>query len=397
MPERLQNNSRPRILLVIPHLGGGGAEQVTAMLARGLSPHKYDVHLAVITQTADAPDLASTAFPPWVTVHPLGVRRVRSAALSLLRLLRKVRPQLVLSGMFHLNFLVLILRHFLGFRIRILVRQNGTASAALSALPNYHRHLYRLLYRRADCVVCQSAAMARDLRNSFGTPENRLSVLPNPIDFSAVRSTVPVSPDAWPHSGPHLLAVGRLSPEKGFDLLLKSLSLVRQQFPSANLVIAGAGSEEPRLRSLCHTLALDSAVRFLGHIDTPAAYFPAATLFVLSSLHEGLPNALLEAAAAGLPIVSTPASEGLVDLTDHQPGVWLAPAATPEALAATLSTALTAIEPGQRFNHAFVSPFALNSALAAWEALIDHFLAGAPSADSHAQATSAHASSMIRL
>jgi len=373
-----QTNSLPRLLLLIPHLGGGGAEQVTALLARGLSPLKYEIHLVLISQNAVLPTLVSLSLPPWVTVHALGARRVRSAALPLLRLLRKLRPQVVLSNMFHLNFLVLLLRRFFGFSTRILIRQNGTASSALADLPGYNRLLYRYLYRRADCVVCQSAAMTIDLADNFAVPENRLYVLPNPIDFDAVRSAVPVPSDAWPDSGPHMLAVGRLSPEKGFDLLIEALSLVRHHFPSADLVIAGSGSEESSLKALRQALFLDSAVRFTGHVTEPAAYFPAATLFVLSSRHEGLPNALLEAAAAGLPIVSTPASEGLVDLLRQQPGVWITPASTPESIADTLTSALSTLEPGQRFHHAFVEPFCLPFALAAWEALIDRFLADAP-------------------
>jgi glycosyltransferase involved in cell wall biosynthesis len=377
--------SRPRLLLLIPHLGGGGAEQVTALLACRLNPQKYELHLALMTQTANASELDAAGLPPWVTVHPLGARRVRSATIPLLRLLRKLRPQLVLSSMFHLNFLVLILRLFLDFPVRILIRQNATASSALAALPRYNRLLYRLLYRRADCVLCQSAAMARDLRDSFSVPESRLSVLPNPIDIDALGSASPAPPEAWPDRGPHLFAVGRLSHEKGFDILLKSLSIVRMRFPTADLLVAGAGSEEQSLKELRRTLSLDSAVRFIGHVAAPTVYFPAATLFVLSSRHEGLPNALLEAAAAGLPIVSTPASEGLVELVHQQPGVWIAPAPTVEALAGTLITALTALGPGQRFHHAFVAPFSLSSALAAWEELIDRFLADAPIARVHAQ------------
>ena len=373
-----QTNLRPRLLLLIPHLGGGGAEQVTALLARGLSPQKYEQHLALITQGPGAQELASSPLPAWVTVHPLGAPRVRSAALPLLRLLRELRPQLILSSMFHLNFLVLLLRPLLRFPIRVLIRQNGTASSALADLPSYYRLLYRLLYSRADCVLCQSAAMARDLRDSFAVPESRLSVLPNPIDLDAIHAANPSPPDDWPDSGPHLLAIGRLSHEKGFDLLLESLSLVCDKFPSADLLIAGSGAEESSLRALCQKLSLDSAVRFLGHVVAPAAYFRHAALFVLSSLHEGLPNALLEAAAAGLPIVSTPASEGLVELLSQQPGVWLASAPTAEALGEALVTALAALGSGQRFSHAFVEPFRLNAAIAAWENLIDRFLAGVP-------------------
>ena len=378
MTDPSQLNSQPRLLLLIPHLGGGGAEQVTAMLARCLDPRKYELHLGLITQTANAPEIASAGLPPWVKVHPLGAKRVRSGAIALLSLLRKLRPRLVLSSMFHLNFLVLILRPFLNFPVRILIRQNATASSALAALPRHNRFLYRVLYRRADCVLCQSAAMARDLRDSVSVPESRLSVLPNPIDTEALGLINPAPPDAWPDAGPHLLAVGRLSPEKGFDLLLKSLTIVRMQFPSVDLLIAGSGPEEPSLKALCRTMILDSAVRFVGHVAAPAAYFPGATLFVLSSRHEGLPNALLEAAAAGLPIVSTPASDGLVELIRQHPGVWIAAAPTVEALADTLTTALNAVEHGRRFHHSFIAPFCLRSAIAAWEELIDRFLADAP-------------------
>jgi glycosyltransferase involved in cell wall biosynthesis len=369
-----QSNSRPLLLLLIPHLGGGGAEQVTAMLSRGLDPRKYELHLALITQSPDDPEFASAELPRWVNIHPLGARRVRSSALPLLHLLSKLRPQIILSGMYHLNFLVLLLRPFLGFPVRILIRQNSTASSAVLGIPRYNRLLYRMLYPRADCVICQTAAMARDLRDSFSVPERRLRTLPNPINFAGLCSATPAPPEAWPGIGPHLLAVGRLSPEKGFDLLLYSMAIVRRQFPSADLLIAGTGPEESNLKALSHSLSLESAVRFVGHVANPATYFSAASLFVLSSRHEGLPNALLEAAAAGLPIVSTAASEGLVELIRHQPGVWLAPTPTSEGLAEALVEALTTLEPGKRFQHTFMTPFSLSSALPAWEELIDRFL-----------------------
>jgi glycosyltransferase involved in cell wall biosynthesis len=290
--------------------------------------------------------------------------------------------------MFHLNFLVLLLRPFLLFPVRILIRQNGTASAALAGLPRYNRLLYRMLYPRADCVVCQSAAMARDLRDSFAVPDSHLSILPNPIDVDALRSATPAPPEVWPETGPHLLAVGRLSHEKGFDILLHAFAIVRQRFPSADLLVAGAGSEQAELTILCHKLSLESAVRFLGHVADPAAYFSAATLFVLPSRHEGLPNALLEAAATGLPIVSTPASNGLVELIRQQPGVWLAPAPTAESLADALNAALATLKPGQRFQHPFVAPFCLSSAIPAWEALFDRLLADEPVAHVYAQPNS---------
>ncbi len=178
-------NPRPKVLLLIPHLGGGGAERVTALLARGLSAEKYELHLGLITQTA-----TSEALPSSVHVHALGARRVRAGAFRLLRLIWRLKPDLIVSGIFHLNFLVLLLRPFFPRGTRVLVRQNGTVSTTLAfgGLPGYTRLLYRLLYRRADRVICQTQSMAEDLARELGVPENRLAVLPNPVDVEEIRS-----------------------------------------------------------------------------------------------------------------------------------------------------------------------------------------------------------------
>lgn len=368
---------RPRVVLLIPHLGGGGAERVTALLAQSLSAAKYELHLVLVTQAAADEGFSRSA----VCVHALGARRVRGGALPLLRLLRRLRPDLILSGMVHLNFLVLALRPFLPPTVRVLVRQNSTASAALEfgGLPFYSRLLYRTLYRRADRVVCQTPAMARDLATALGIPETRLAVLPNPVDLEAIRARLLDSPalHLWPQpasAGPHLLAFGRLSPEKGFDLLLQALVEVREAFPGADLALVGAGGEEQALKAQCLRFGLESAVRFVGYINDPAACFGLASVYVLSSRHEGLPNALLEAAAGGLPIVALPSSEGVVDLLRGQPGVWLASDISAGALAHSLIAALTTLRPGQRFAHTFIDQFGLDRAIASYEQLIDSVL-----------------------
>ncbi len=364
---------KPRILLLIPHLGGGGAERVMALLARGLSPEKYEIHLGLITQA----ETGETGLPPSIRVHALGASRVRGGAFGLLRLVRRLKPKLILSGIFHLNFLVLLLRPLFPRGIRILIRQNGTASAALAfgGLPAYTRLLYGMLYRHADRVICQTRAMAADLAQQFGVPEERLLVLPNPVDVEEIRnSACPLSgPRTEP--GPHLVAVGRLAREKGFDLLLDALAVVREEFPGVSLRIAGVGPEEAALRGHCRQLDLEAAVRFAGFVARPWPCPPETTLFVLSSRHEGLPNALLEAAAAGLPIVALPASGGVAELVGGQTGVWLAEEISAAALGASLLAALRALRPGERFAHAWIEPFRMDRAIPAYEALIDRTLA----------------------
>lgn len=368
-------SSIPRVMLLIPHLGGGGAEQVTALLARGLSPEKYELHLGLVTQT----EAGETGLPPWVKVHGLGARRVRSGAFALLRLIRTVRPDVILSNMAHLNFLVLLLRPLFPQDARVLVRQNGTLSAMLSAggVPWYTRLLYKFLYRRADTVICQTHAMADDLAGEIGLARNMVAVLPNPIDFDRIVAAQS-APALWQGAGPHLLAIGRLAPEKGFDLLIEAFAALRKRFAAAELVIAGAGTERAVLAEQCRALGVERAVRFPGYLECPYAYYPGATLFVLSSRQEGMPNALLEAAAAGLPLVATPASGGIVELLQGRPGAWLAPEISAAALEQTLIAALSALRPGKRFCRQFPrwpEPHEMQNrpagAIEAYEELID--------------------------
>jgi glycosyltransferase involved in cell wall biosynthesis len=336
---------RIRVLLLIPHLGGGGAEQVTALVAQGLSEEKYDVHLGLVTCSAIPAHLLGG-----VTIHSIGARRARFAALPLIRLVRRLRPQVLLSGMAHLNFLVLLLRPFFPRRTRVVVRQNTTVSSALAAdrRPRFTRKLYRLLYRRSDRVICQSCAMAEDLAAELGIERQRIAVLANPLDFERIRAARD-GPNLWRGPGPHLLAVGRLAPEKGFDLLVEAFAAIRVQFPAAELVIVGDGSERATLESLSRRLRVATAVRFTGQLDNPCRFYPGATLFVLSSRREGMPNALLEAAAGGLPLVALPASGGVVDFLAECAGAWVARSISGAALTEVLLEAMRVLAPAERF------------------------------------------------
>jgi len=364
-------DNRPTILLLIPHLGGGGAERVMGLLSERLDPEKYRVHLGLVT--GEKP--AYIPLPPNVTVHALGARRVRGAMVRILRLVWNLRPDAILSGMAHLNMAVLLLRPFFPRATRVLVRQNGVPGAGDAGL--FSPLLYRVLYRRANAVICQSDTMAGDIARAARWAEN-VHVLPNPVDLKAIRLAPQSLQSHWRGRGPHLLAIGRLAPEKGFDLLLQAMALLRFEFPAADLTILGAGHEEANLRTLAGKLALERSVRFGGYVSDSETWFAGATLFVLSSVQEGLPNALLEAAAAGMPIVATPALGGLGTLLAGKQGVWVADHVSAVALKQAVAVALNAIEPGQRFQHGWIEEFRIERTIPRFEALIDNVLAATP-------------------
>ena len=362
---------RIKLLLAIPHLGGGGAERVIANLARHLDPQRFEIHLVLFTDDGHGAEASSE----WIVVHRFGARRVRDAWFRLLRLIRAECPDVILSGMAHLNFLLLFLKPFFPQCTALLIRQNTTASAAATSVLT--RLAYRYLYPRADRIICQSQDMADDLAHHFAIATEKLTILANPIDMGAIRAAIESQTERKSISvpGQNLLCVGRLSPEKGVDLLLHALPAVKAIHPDVHLTILGTGSAEKFLHQLAVQLGLENAVTFAGYAD-PAAYYATTTLFVLPSRHEGMPNALLEAAAAGLPIVATPCCTGVTDLLRGAPGVWCAPAITYEALAETLLTALAKLnsfaDSRPRFQHAFLAPFELPTAIAAYAGLFEN-------------------------
>jgi len=216
--------------------------------------------------------------------------------------------------------------------------------------------------------------MAEELQCELGIDAERLVVLSNPVDVPGIRESAAESSGALVSPGPHLVAVGRLATEKGIDLLLEAFAGVCRRFPSADLEIAGSGSCEAALQTNCKTLGIEEQVKFLGNVAKPASLFHCASLFVLSSRLEAMPNALLEAAAAGLPIVAMPASGGMVELLSNRPGIWLAREISAKALENALCDALSSILSGQRFRHSWIEPFDLRNAIPAYEDVIDQTL-----------------------
>jgi len=344
-----------------------------AHLARSLPSDRFTIHLGLITRTSRSRE----SFPSHLHLHRVNAGRVLFGAVGLVRLVRKTKPDLILSGMFHLNFLVLLLKPFFPRATRILVRQNGMLSAWPRHSPRLGRLLYRLIYPYADGIVSQTHAMADELQDCLGSQsrtQSRIHVLPNPVDSDGIRQGCKPSPK-WTDPGPHLLAIGRLSPEKGFDLLLEAFASIRIAYSSATLTVLGDGPERHALETRSATLGLGSSTKFEGHVSDPFSWFAGAALLVIPSRCEALPNVLLEGAAAGLPIVATPCSACVTQLLQNQPGTWLAQEVSSGALAHSLDAALTILGPGERFSHPWIAPFHLSEAVGAYENLILETLA----------------------
>lgn len=322
---------RRKVLFLIPSLEGGGAERVFSLLLRYLDRSRFDLHLAVLQ--ARGAYLAD--IPSDVAVHDLKVSRVRYALPSILKLVWRLRPHTMLSTLGHLNLALILAKPLLPPGSRLLVRQSVIASSVLPAETRHSRVwklLYRHLYRRADKVICLSDSMLQDMVQNFGLPMERLVRIYNPVDMEKVQESARLARTPFFGPGPHLVAAGRLTRQKGFDVLLDAMPSVIEHLPNARLTILGEGPLLPDLVGQAGKLGLKDVVRFAGFQQNPWPFLKYANVFVLSSRYEGLPNILLEALVLGTPVVSTDCPGAIREVQNCDKTMVVVPPEDPVAL-----------------------------------------------------------------
>ncbi len=175
----------------------------------------------------------------------------------------------------------------------------------LTPLSRFYALLDRLVLRQFRRVVAVSDAVADVLQRS-GVPPDKIVRIDNGVDLSRFAAASPTLAHEIARPGKAIIgAVGRLSPEKGFDYFLHAAKKLLADFPETLFVLVGEGDQRPRLKELAHELGLTGRVIFAGQrADMPGVY-ASLDIFVLSSLNEGMPMVILEALGAGRPVVAT--------------------------------------------------------------------------------------------
>jgi glycosyltransferase involved in cell wall biosynthesis len=320
------------LALVIASLGCGGAERVMSILANHWARHGETVTL--VTIDGDAGDFYSLdAQVRRVALNVLHdskniAEAVRLNALRLRKLRRVIagiRPDAVISFMDSTNVLTLLATR--GLAVPVVVAEHTDPRRQSSG--REWDALRRWMYPRADAVILLSEAL-RGWAGGWIAPQ-RLHVIPNPV----VTANVPAGMDT-PFALPprFVVGVGRLSPEKGFDLLLEAFA--RAAPVAWSLVILGEGPERAALEKQVRQLGLYGRVSLPGATRAVEAVLRRAALFVLSSHHEGFPMALVEAMNAGLSVVSFDCPVGPADIITHGVDGVLVPEGDVAALAAQM-------------------------------------------------------------
>lgn len=326
-PSRPEVLTPPRLTLVISSLVMGGAERVMTELANHWAAQGWLI--TIIHYSAPG---TPAAFPldPRVNEVPLGLHRVSrnpgSAVINnvrrilvLRRAIRDSRPEVVLS--FMANVVAILAAR--GLKVPVLVSEHRGPRGELS-LP--WSILREVTYRRADFVVMLTSSALAHLSPAL---RRRGRVVPNalPAPFLARALAMPaIDGTVRSVDRPIIMGLGRLGPEKGFDLLIRAFALIADAWPTARLVIWGEGDSRADLERIRDEHGLAERVDLPGNTDTPQDELLSATLFVLSSRKEGLPMVLIEAMAVGRAVVAYDCEHGPRDIIrDGLDGVLVPP------------------------------------------------------------------------
>lgn len=312
-----------KIVLVIPTLKQGGAERVISELGNEFFDLGHKVELVLLAQGKDF-----YAMKPGIIIHRLGFQQsgILSKVLNegklffrFRRLLKTLSPDAVLSFGDKYNVFTLFSSSFLGLNIYISDRSNPK-----KRIPKLTVLLRSVIYRKAAGIVAQTE-LARNILLKT-TKNTNIKVIPNPV------KDIEFNPDITKEN--IILNVGRLVPEKGQKYLIEAFSKVKNT--QWSLMILGEGPLRKELEDFIVQLGISDRILLPGAVKNVDEWLGKSSIFAFPSISEGFPNALAEAMAAGLPVVSFDCDAGPRDIISHRKNGMLLPLKDVDQLAISL-------------------------------------------------------------
>lgn len=330
---------RQRLTLVIHALHGGGAEKVLGVLASHWAASGRQVTLITLD------DQCNDRYPLHPDVSRVGLgwlrpsRSLWGALVSNLHRCRRLRaaiaasrPDLVISFTDRMNVLTLLASGRVAWPVLIAERNDPRRQR----MPRVWEFLRRRTYPRCSAAVVQTESIATVVRDLVG--RRPVYTIPNAVFSPPVDNS---QQDSSKECRPYLVAVGRLSAQKGLDLLISAFASIAPRHPHVDLKIVGEGPCQAELEGQAARLAVADRVQFVGWVKQPTRLMQHALLFVLSSRWEGFPNALLEAMACGLPAVGFAGAGGADQIIRHEIDGLLLPEENVPMLAAGIDRLLS--------------------------------------------------------
>lgn len=332
------------LAIFLMDLDGGGAERVMINLAYGFAEQGLNVDLVLVKP--EGPYLSQISSK--VRVIKLERSRLILSLPSLVSYLKREKPPVLISALEDTNIIALCAKKLANVSTKVVVTVHNHLSRESQNATTLKRRLtpklVKWFYAWADSIVGVSQGVTKNLVE-IGLPAEKIEAIYNPIVTPELSEKIQEPLDhPWfsPNQPPVILGVGRLQKQKDYPTLIHAFAKIRQH-KLLRLMILGEGSERSYLESLVQELGIAEDVVFGGFVSNPYAYMAQATVLVLSSAWEGFGNVLVEAMAAGTPIVSTDCESGPAEiLANGQYGKLVSVGDTEsmaQAIAATLENA----------------------------------------------------------
>ena len=327
--------SPARILYVITDLETGGVPLHLHRLVRSLDRSRFEPLVVSLSKPGPVTELLADDGVPTDTcraAHALDL----GALWRLRRIMLRFRPDLVHALLFHANMATRLVGPLAGVPGRRIINEIQTVEIERT----WHLVLDQLTHSLCRCEIGNSPAVVNHLVQRGGLPPEHLVCITGGIDPRRFQGLAPAQRSEWniPAEAKLLLWVGRMDPVKRLGDLLEAFAQLTLE-PPPHLLLVGDGPERDRVETQVSQRGLDKRVHLIGFRTDVPALLAAADVFALPSLTEGLPNALLEAMATGLPVVAC-AVPGCTDLIDNLINGLLVPPACPQALAGALARLL---------------------------------------------------------
>lgn len=328
-----------RLLIFIYSMGGGGAERATANLANYWAENGWVI--AIVTLSPQCDDFYE--LNPSITRISLnlaansgntliGLAQNLRRVVALRKELRQFSPDFALAMMTGANVLLALASWGLPNIVTVGSERTYPPHYPLGVVWEWLR---RNSYRNLDAVVAQTLKGARWLQAN--TSARRTAVIPNPVSWPLTSRIPHLAVEKICGDGrKKLLAVGRLSSEKQFTLLVNCFNELASRHPEWDLIILGEGPLRSSLESQVREIGLENRICFPGRAGNIGDWYESASLYVLCSQFEGFPNTLVEAMAYGLPVVSFDCDTGPGDIIRNGTDGILVPDANSKKLQAKL-------------------------------------------------------------
>jgi glycosyltransferase involved in cell wall biosynthesis len=333
-----------KLLFFCSRLGGGGAEMHLARILSVADPNKYEIHLALTRKSGGYESM----LPSFINIHYLAENS--SSTLSLLlsvlplkKLIKKVKPEAVISFMDPQNVVVSLLKKYsTKFPPIILCCQNAIQKnlEAGSLRDKFISANIRDCYNRADRLIAISKGVKDELLNDYNI-KSPVDVIYNAgFDNSYLDKKEEPLPHGIVKHQIQLVACGRLSKQKGFDVLLETVGILAKKM-DVHLWLLGEGPDREKLEKQVGLLNIEKNVQFMGFQKNPYQFFSRSDVFVLSSRWEGFGNVITEAMICGAPVVATNCEFGPNEIITHEENGLLVEVEQPGELADAIEKMIT--------------------------------------------------------